>query len=446
MKRPLIITGICVLLLIIIIVIKMANNKNEIEVEKAKVQKRTIVETVSANGKIQPEVEVKISSDVSGEVVELNVKEGDMVKKGDVLCRINPDIYETAMERMVAAVNTAKANLANTLARHEQVKSKFSNDSISFIRTKKLYDQGVISQSEYELQKTNYDNSKNEVNASYQNIKAAEYNVNSAVASLSEANKNLGKTTIIAPVNGRIIKLGIEKGERVVGTAQMTGTEMMVIASSNEMEVSVEVNENDIVRVHMNDTTMIDVDAYLPRRFKGIVTEIAESANTTGISADQVTNFIVKIRILQDSYKDLPNPFRRGMSATVEIMTKYSQNVLSLPIQSVTTRVDSTLLKDEKKKDEEEDNSGLDVTHTNKKAKKEEKLKPEEVVFLFGEDGKAKMVKVKVGIQDENFIEVLSGLKEGDVVISGPYSAVSRQLKDGSEIVEKKEPETTEET
>lgn len=441
MKRPLIITGICVLILIIVIVIKMASDKNEIEVETAKVQKRTIVESVSANGKIQPEVEVKISSDVSGEVVELNVKEGDMVKKGDVLCRINPDIYETAMERMVAAVNTAKANLANALARYEQVKSKFSNDSISFIRTKKLYDQGVISQSEYELQKTNFDNSKSEVNASYQNIKAAEFNVNSAIASLSEANKNLGKTTIIAPVNGRVIKLGIEKGERVVGTAQMSGTEMMVIASSNEMEVSVEVNENDIVRVHLNDTTMIDVDAYLPRRFKGIVTEIAESANTTGISADQVTNFIVKIRILQDSYKDLPNPFRRGMSATVEIMTKYANNILSLPIQAVTTRIDSSLLKKDNKKEKEEDNGGLDVTHTNKK-QKEEKLKPEEVVFIFS-DGVAKMVKVKVGIQDENFIEVISGLKEGDLVISGPYSAVSRQLKEGSKVALKdEEPET----
>ena len=441
MKKPLIILGAGLLILIIVIGLKKCNANDDLEVDVSGVTKQTIIESVAANGKIQPEVEVKISSDVSGEIVELNVKEGDMVKKGDLLAKINPDIYQSSLERVVAALNTSKANLMNSLARYEQTKARFKNDSINYSRNKKLYDQGAISKAEFETVSTAYETSRGEVTASWQSVKAAEFNIMSSEASLKEANENLTKTTIIAPVDGRIIKLNIEQGERVVGTLQMTGTELMVLASSNEMEVSVEVNESDIVKIHLKDTALVEVDAYLNRKFKGLVTEIAHSANTIGISADQVTNFVVKIRILQDSYKDLDNPFRRGMSATVDILTKYAKDVLCVPIQSVTVRIDSSFMK--KTEEEEEkamDESGdLKVTHEKEKKVKNELFnKPEECVFLFM-DGKAVMRKVKTGIQDENYIEVLEGLKETDVVISGPYLAVSRLIKDGIAVVKKEE-------
>jgi HlyD family secretion protein len=266
-------------------------------------------------------------------------------------------------------------------------------------------------------------------------VKAAEFNVASSEASLKEAKDNLGKTTIMAPVDGRIIKLNIEKGERVVGTSQMAGTEMMVLASSNEMEVSVEVNESDIVRVSLNDTAWVEVDAYRNRKFKGIVTEIAHSANTIGISADQVTNFVVKVRILQDSYADMNNPFRRGMSATVEIITDRAFDAVSVPIQAVTTRSDSAFKERKKKEEGEETDGGLIVTE-DKKSKKEEAAKVQECVFVY-ENGKAKLVKVKVGIQDDNYIQILEGLKDGDEVISGPYSMVSRIIRDGSRVSKK---------
>ncbi len=435
MKRPYLIAGACLLVLVLVVAIKKCSGSDDLEVETEKVAKRTIFQTVSANGKIQPELEVKISSDVSGEVVELMVKEGETVKKGQILARVNPDIYQSNMERMVAALNSAKANLANSLARLQQTKSRFVNDSINFFRNKKLYDQGAISQAEFENVKTAYETSRGEVNAAFQSVKAAEFNVASSEASLKEAKDNLGKTTIMAPVDGRIIKLNIEKGERVVGTSQMAGTEMMVLASSNEMEVSVEVNESDIVRVSLNDTAWVEVDAYRNRKFKGIVTEIAHSANTIGISADQVTNFVVKVRILQDSYADMNNPFRRGMSATVEIITDRAFDAVSVPIQAVTTRSDSAFKERKKKEEGEETDGGLIVTE-DKKSKKEEAAKVQECVFVY-ENGKAKLVKVKVGIQDDNYIQILEGLKDGDEVISGPYSMVSRIIRDGSRVSKK---------
>jgi HlyD family secretion protein len=435
MKRPYLIAGACLLVLVLVVAIKKCSGSDDLEVETEKVAKRTIFQTVSANGKIQPELEVKISSDVSGEVVELMVKEGETVKKGQILARVNPDIYQSNMERMVAALNSAKANLANSLARLQQTKSRFVDDSINFFRNKKLYDQGAISQAEFENVKTAYETSRGEVNAAFQSVKAAEFNVASSEASLKEAKDNLGKTTIMAPVDGRIIKLNIEKGERVVGTSQMAGTEMMVLASSNEMEVSVEVNESDIVRVSLNDTAWVEVDAYRNRKFKGIVTEIAHSANTIGISADQVTNFVVKVRILQDSYADMNNPFRRGMSATVEIITDRAFDAVSVPIQAVTTRSDSAFKERKKKEEGEETDGGLIVTE-DKKSKKEEAAKVQECVFVY-ENGKAKLVKVKVGIQDDNYIQILEGLKDGDEVISGPYSMVSRIIRDGSRVSKK---------
>jgi len=404
--------------------------KDVTEVSTEKVLKRTITETVSASGKIQPEVEVKLSPDVSGEVVELLVKEGDKVAKGDLLAKIKPDIYESNYEQMQAALNSQKANEANAKARLSQVKAQFINAQLTFERNETLFKQKAISQSEYDAAKTAFDVAKEEVTAAEEQHKAAQYNVQSTNASVKEARENLSKTNIYAPVDGTISKLNIELGERVVGTTQFAGTEIMRIANLNEMEVSVDVNENDIVRVSLNDTALIEVDAYLNRKFKGIVTEIANSAESTGVTtADQVTNFTVKIRILRESYQDLikpdhPNisPFRPGMSATVDIQTETVYNVLSLPIQAVTVREDTT--KNEKKdvKPGSEDEQA--------EVKKNNHVAPQqEYVFLYSEE-KAKMLKVKSGIQDNMYIQIVSGLKENDEVITSPYTAISKTLKD----------------
>lgn len=437
-----------VVLLVTVILVKFSSGDKSIAVTVEKAQKRNIVETVSANGKIQPEVEVKISSDVSGEIVELFVKEGDQVKKGDLLCKINPLIYESNSSRMVATLNGAKASLSNAQARLEQIKASFANAEASYQRNKKLFDQGAISQSDFDVAKATYEGAKADVKGAEDNVEASEYNVKSTEASLKEANDNLAKTNIYSPVNGTVSKLNKEKGERVVGTAQMEGTEIMRLANLNEMEVSVDVNENDIVRVHNGDTSLIEVDAYVERKFKGIVTEIANSANTTGVTAEQVTNFTVKIRILQESYADLMNdknvsPFRPGMSATVDVQTKKVNSALSVPIQSVTTRADSSKFEGKDKKDGKGDKGngeeGQDGIVINDEKNKEEEakkdIKIEECVFIMNE-GKAKLVKVKTGIQDNNYIEITNGLKEGDQVISGPYSAIAKQLKDGTAIKE----------
>lgn len=441
MKKIILLTLAGLALLISVITLKSCSGSGAIKVSTEKATKRNITETVSANGKIQPEVAVKISSDVSGEIVQLLVKEGQQVKKGDILLKINPDIYVSMVDRGVAAVNTSKANLANARARLEQTKAQFANTEASYNRNKKLFDQGAISQAEFDAAKAAYEGAKADMTATEENVRAAEYNVNSAAASLKEANDNLTKTTIVAPVSGTVSKLNVENGERVVGTSQMSGTELLTIANLFEMEVSVDVNENDIVRVHLNDTSIIEVDAYLGRKFKGIVTEIANSANTAGVTADQVTNFPVKIRILSESYKDLVSdrqayPFRPGMSATVDIQTTTANNVITVPIQSVTTRSDSTDVKNKKDTEEEEENEEIEVVDEKAeklKSKEEKAPEPEECVFVYI-DGKVKQVKVKTGIQDNNYIEIKSGLKEGDEVVSGPYGAISKILKDGKEV------------
>jgi HlyD family secretion protein len=414
--------------------------KNTIDVSIEKVIKRTITETVSASGKIQPEVEVKLSPDVSGEVVELNIKEGDKVKKGDLLVKIKPDIYESNYEQMQAALNSQKANEANSKARLSQVKSQFINAKITFERNEALFKQNAISQSEYDAAKTSFDVAKEEVTAAEEQYKAAQFNVQSTNASVKEARENLSKTNIYSPVDGTISKLNIELGERVVGTTQFAGTEIMRIANLNEMEVSVDVNENDIVRVSLGDTALIEVDAYLNRKFRGIVTEIANSAESTGLTTDQVTNFTVKIRILRESYQDLikpehPNlsPFRPGMSATVDIQTETVYKVLSLPIQAVTVREDTTNKQKQTEMPKAEE-SQTTVKKTSQEAPQQE------YVFLFV-DEKVTMQKVKSGIQDNTYIQIISGLKEGDEVVTAPYTAITKTLKDGSSVkkVDKKE-------
>ena len=439
MKKIILITIIGLLVLAVVIGLKQCSGKKPVVVTTEVAQRRSIVETVSANGKIQPEVEVKISSDVSGEIVELFVKEGDQVKKGDILCKINPLIYESNLSRMAATLNGAKANLSNSKARLEQIKASFANIEASFQRNKKLFEQGAISQADFDGAKAAYEGAIADIKGAEENVNASDFNVKSTEASLKEASDNLAKTTIFSPVSGTVSKLNREKGERVVGTAQMEGTEIMRLANLNEMEVSVDVNENDIVRVQNGDTASIEVDAYMERRFKGIVTEIANSANTTGVTAEQVTNFTVKIRILQESYQDLVStnrpPFRPGMSATVDIQTQEARGVIAVPIQSVTTRSDSTEFKQKEKltSDEKEEEIVVKNDANNNEKEMKETIKVEECVFIYS-DGKAKKIKVKTGIQDNNYIEIKEGIKEGDEVVSGPYSAIAKQLKDDTAV------------
>lgn len=438
MKRIYWIIGIGIALILVVVIVKALNGSQPTEVITEKVQKRTIVETVSANGKIQPETELKITSDVSGEIVEMLVKEGDQVKKGDLLCRIKPDIYQSAIERVDATVNSSKANLKTTMAQLEQAKASLANADASYARSKKLFDQNVISQQEFDAAKANYEAAKANVEGLIEGIKASEYNVKSVEASLKEASTNLDKTYIYAPVDGTVSKLNVEKGERVVGVMGLQGTEILRLANLNEMEVSIEVNENDIIRVSKGDTALIEVDAYLDKKFKGIVTEIANSANTIGITIDQVTNFVVKVRILRESYLDLVtdqnvSPFRPGMSASVDIQTKRVSGVLSVPIMAVTTRIlDST--KVAKHDDGEEwETKATNEEEEKAKAKEKDKEKLKEYVFTI-KDGKAVMVEVKTGIQDNDYIEIAKGVDNGVEVITGPYSAVARTLRKGSKV------------
>ncbi len=402
-----------------------------VKVSTELVQKRTIVEIITANGKIQPETEVKLSPEVSGEIVLLNVVEGQEVKQGDLLVKINPEIYLSGIARMEASLNSAKSNLANSRARLVQTKAQFTQAELSYKRNKKLWEDKAISDSEFEAAQSNYAVAKADVDAAKESVNSAYYNVMSTEASLRESRENLAKTTIYAPMSGTISRLNVEVGERVLGTIQMAGTELLRIANLNLMEVKVDVNENDIVRVEKNDTAIIEVDAYLGKKFKGLVTEIANSASVAGSGTDQVTNFEVKILILKDSYSELiPEgktnyyPFRPGMSATTDIQTNTKYNVLTVPIQAVTTRKDSTGVTDKK-------GTGLQKEEDIKKEEKKKKRKDEKpliVVFEYN-DGKALLKEVKTGIQDDNYIEIISGLQDSAEVVTAPYSVISKKLK-----------------
>lgn len=376
----------------------------KVAVENA--EKRTIVETITANGKIQPEKEVKITPDVSGEIVELTVREGDHVEKGQLLLRIKPDVYISQRDRSLAAISSARARLA-------QAEAQFIQAELAFKRTEQLYGEQTISKSEYEQAEASYSVAKAEVDA-------AKYSVISTEASLKEANENLVKTSIYAPMTGTVSMLLVEAGERVAGTGMMAGTEMLRVADLSRMEAQVEVNENDIPRVKLGDTATIEVDAYVDHKFMGVVTEIANSAKTTGVSADQVTNFDVKILVLTESYEGLEgrgseHPLRPGMSATVDIQTVTKEDIIAVPIQSVTTRTDTTKVVQTTTKD--------DIR-----------------TLVFITDGERALAKdVKTGIQDNSYIEITSGITEGDRVISAPFSAISKKLSDSTlvEIVSK---------
>ncbi|MCF8368690.1 MAG: efflux RND transporter periplasmic adaptor subunit [Bacteroidales bacterium] len=435
-KKYIIIGSIIVVVLLVILAVTKKKTSHEIDITAELPVKRTIIETVSANGKIQPEKDIKISPYISGEVVNLYVKEGDEVNKGDLLAKIDPEIYKTNYEQIEASLQMQRANLANSKARLAQAQAQFVRAEEDFKRNNKLFEQNVISQSDFETATSAYKVSQAEVSAAEENVKAAEFSVSSSEATLREAGENLNRTAIYAPNDGTVSRLSIEQGERVTGASQFSsGTEIMRIANLERMIVVVEVNENDIVRVNLNDTCIIEVDAYLDHKFKGLVTEMATSANVLGVSADQVTNFEVKILILEDSYKDLlgensiiRSPFRPGMSATVDIQTETALDILTVPIQAVTTRADTTGKESQKVADEKE----------NDIAKEKDELI--EVVFVL-EEGKAKMHKVKTGIQDNTFIEITEGITEDQEVITGPYRAVSKKLNDGDDVkkVDKKD-------
>ncbi|MBL7919465.1 MAG: efflux RND transporter periplasmic adaptor subunit [Bacteroidia bacterium] len=437
MKKLYWIIGIGLIIILSVVVIKYMNGNKPFEVYTQKATTRTIIELVSATGKIQPETELKLSSDVSGEITEMMVKEGDQVKKGDLLCRIKPDLYVSAIDRVNANVNTTKANLKTAIAQLEQAKASLANSEAMYNRNKKLLDQNAISQQEFDSYKAQYESAKANVIALEAGVSASQYNIQSSEATLKEANTNLDKTYIYAPVDGTVSKLSVEKGERVMGVSGMASTEILRLANLNEMEVSVEVNENDIIKVHKGDTALIEVDAYMDKKFKGIVTEIANSSNSTGISVDQVTNFVVKIRLLRESYQFLLSetnliPFRPGMSASVDIQTRKVVNVISIPIQAVTTRNPDSL---DVKKNNEFDDREVKVKNDNEdKDVKKEEVKLKEYVFIVNTDGTSKQVEVKTGIQDNDYIEISAGLTSGQEVICGPYSAVSKSLKEGSKI------------
>lgn len=398
-------------------------------------EKRTIVETVTASGKVQPVTEVKISPDVSGEIVEITVKEGDFVQKGDLLVRINPEIYLSALDRVEASLNSNRANLANARARKAQAEAQFINASAEFERNEQLFDQDAISESEFDTARSQFLVAQAEVEAATQNVVGAEFQVKSADATLREARENLTKTNIFAPMDGTISRLDAELGERVVGTSQFAGTEILRIANLNEMEVLVEVNENDIIRVNERDTAFIEIDAYLNQQFQGVVTSIANSALAEAANVDQVTNFEVKIQILPDSYqhllkKDNPHlsPFRPGMSASADIRTQTATDVLSVPIQAVTTRTDRESEESEDENEDEQEQLSDNTTEP-------EEAKVQEYVFFYTDEGTVKMTPVESGVQDSNYIEILSGIEEGDKVVTGPFRAVSRTLSDGDEVM-----------
>jgi len=389
--------------------------RNFKEVAFSKVNPITIIETVSATGKIQPEIEVMLSSEVSGEIIELPVKEGQQINKGDLLVKINPDLIQSALSQSQAGLENVKAQL-------NQAEATEKNARLNFERNKSLFEKGVISKSEWDRSVADFETAK-------ANTRSVYYSVKSASANVKQSKDNLLRTSIYAPMDGTISKLSVELGERVVGTAQMAGTEIIRVANLNNMEVEVDVNENDIVKVAIADSAIVEVDAYLKREFKGIVTEIANSAENT-LSVDQVTNFKVKVRILPDSYKDLTegksdhySPFRPGMTATVDIITNKKENIIGVPISAVVVKTaKDTIVKK---------TSGT-IESTIKSAE-EEKF---ESVFVK-EGNKANLQWVKTGIQDDSNIEILEGLSLNDIVIVGPYNMVTKKLQKGDKIEEK---------
>jgi HlyD family secretion protein len=431
------IIGGLLLVIIVLVVFAKSGKEDGIKVTTEKVVQRTIIETVNASGKIFPEIEVKVSPDISGEIVELNVAEGDSVRKGQVLARIYADIYSTQRDQASAGVNQSQAQVANSTAQLGALKATLDQAQVTYDRQKQLLDEKIISRVEFEQADQAVKTARAQYNAAVAGIRGTQASVQSARAQLSRANKDVSRATLVAPMDGVVSLLAVKKGERVVGTAQMAGTEMLRVADMNLIELRVDVGENDIPKVHLGDSAIVEVDAYSKRKFKGLVTKIA-SSNTGASQAGQlsssteVTNYKVHIRLLPETYKDLFDPskpksfpFRPGMNASADIQTKTHANVLAVPINAVTTREKNGDITKGKDKKSEEGEIGATATGDDE---------IEEVVFVLQKDNTVKKIKVRTDIQDINHIEILAGLKAGDEVITGPYNIVSKSLKEGDKV------------
>ena len=442
-----ILIGLGVLIAVLIVGKLIAGNKEEgIKVSTEKATRRSIIETVNASGKVYPEVEVKITPDISGEITELNVQEGDSVKKGQVLARIYADIYATQRDQAAAAVNQQQAMTANSQSQLDALKATMDMSERTYNREKQLLDDKVISKAEFEQSESSYLTAKANYNAAIQAIKGNQASILSAQANLARANKDLSRTTLISPMNGVISSLSVKKGERVAGNSFALGTEMMRVADMSVMEVRVDVGENDIVKVNLGDSADVEVDAYNNRKFSGIVTQIASSTTNatsqTSSTSNDVTNYEVRIRLDPKSYKDLADPrnprkfiFRPGMNASADIKTRRHDNVLSVPINAVSARVKgSDVSVEEKKKENSKNKPNQNDQDNSDKTTTVNSDELEEVAFVLQKDGKVKKTTVKTGIQDINYIEILSGLNPDDEVVTGPYNAVSKTLKDGNKV------------
>jgi len=432
LKHILIAVGVLIALLVVAKLTGLIGGEKIEKVTIEKAETRKVTETVTASGKIQPETEVKLSSEVSGEVVELLVKEGDVVKKGQLLFKVRPDILKSGYDRASASYNSQRASVGSAEQQLKQSQGTFANEEGIYKRNVELFKKKVISVAEFDAAKAAYSTAKTTLEGAKQSLIAAKFNLAQSGANVQEASANLAKATTYAPVDGVISKLSVELGDRILGTAQFAGTEIMRISNLNSMEVNVDVNENDINRVNVGDSAAIEVDAFADKKFKGVVTEIASSSKDVGTATttvDQVTNFVVKVRIAANSYfgvkggaKDLPSPFRPGLSATVDIESS-TVNSLSVPIQSVFTKDNS---KDNKEAKEGDANNDKQKSKLNDKTIKQ-------YVFVY-EGGKVKQVEVTTGIQNDQYIQIKTGLKAGTEVVSGPYSAIQNRLKDGVKV------------
>lgn len=440
------IIGILVVVIVALVILKKtgAVGKDEaVKVATEKISKRTIIETVSASGKVYPEDERKVSSDVSGEVVEMYVEEGDSVRKGQILARVFADVLTSARDRASSVVNQQQAQVGNTEASIASFEARLNQAKQNYERQKKLLNDKVISKSEFETAESQYLTAQADLNAARQTVKSTKAGVQSAQASLTEANKNLSRTTVISPMNGIISLLAVKKGERVAGNSFSLGTEIMRVADMTKIEVRVDVGENDIPKVKIGDSAIIEVDAYNDRKFKGVVTQISSSSTSAqqqAVSTSDVTNYKVYIRIDPASYADLIDPakgknlpFRPGMSASADIMTTKHENIVAVPILAVTTRDKSEQASKTKAKEEQDKKKaqGQDASATENAVMTDEM---EEVVFIIQKDGTVKKVAIRTNIQDNEYIEVMSGIKEGDEVISAPYNTISKTLKDGMKV------------
>jgi HlyD family secretion protein len=443
-KRTWIIIISIVVAIVLLLVLKSAGvigKEEAIKVSTEKVSRRTITETVNASGKVYPEIEVKVSPDISGEIVELSVLEGDSVRRGQELAKIYADIYTTQRDQASAVVSQEKARVDNAKAQLPGLKAAKDFAQRTFDRQKQLLDEKVISRAEFEQAQNALQTADANYNAAIETIRGGQAGVASARASLQRANKDLSRTSVLAPMDGVVSLLNVKKGERVVGNSMMAGTEMMRIADMNKIEVRVDVGENDIPKVSLGDSALVEVDAYNNRKFRGVVTQIASSSvlaaqQNQATTTSDVTNYKVYIRLLPSSYSDLVQagkpksfPFRPGMSASADIQTKTKSNVIAVPINAVTTREKGTDNVSTDKKDERETEQGMQEAE---KTTLSSDL--DEIVFVLQKDGKVKKEKVKTDIQDINYIEVVSGINEGAEVVSSPYNVISKTLKDGMKV------------